>query len=312
MERFQNILLVMQGDDTEKTVASQAMELALYNQATLSVLIISPSFPENLNDYKDCYKESLLKCIEKMLKEARVDLDIPENKLSINIELESGDMLDIRVVRHVLKHHYDLVIKHAQQSENKGFDALEMELLHKCPCALFISRPFKHEYPKVKVAVAVDPMEEEPQAQQLSLNLLEISQSLAKQYSGQLNVIACWHFAFENYFRNSVFDKTSSNELNEMLQEAKNTSENALKSLLDQVKNNGTNYKINHLKGRPEVEIPSFIDEQHIDILVMGTLARTGISGFIIGNTAENVLQKIDCSLLALKPSGFVSPVKIN
>lgn len=30
----------------------------------------------------------------------------------------------------------------------------------------------------------------------------------------------------------------------------------------------------------------------------------------IIGNTAENILQKIDCSLLALKPLGFVSPVK--
>ncbi|HRE31359.1 MAG TPA: universal stress protein, partial [Candidatus Berkiella sp.] len=34
------------------------------------------------------------------------------------------------------------------------------------------------------------------------------------------------------------------------------------------------------------------------------------IPGFIIGNTAENVLQKISCSLLALKPNGFISPVK--
>jgi len=51
-------------------------------------------------------------------------------------------------------------------------------------------------------------------------------------------------------------------------------------------------------------------DETKIDILIMGTVARTGISGFIIGNTAENILQKIDCSLLALKPQGLVSPVK--
>ncbi|MFO0070344.1 MAG: universal stress protein, partial [Alphaproteobacteria bacterium] len=28
------------------------------------------------------------------------------------------------------------------------------------------------------------------------------------------------------------------------------------------------------------------------------------------GNTAENILQKLSCSLLALKPNGFVSPVK--
>jgi universal stress protein E len=34
------------------------------------------------------------------------------------------------------------------------------------------------------------------------------------------------------------------------------------------------------------------------------------IAGFVIGNTAENVLRELRCSLLALKPNGFVSPVR--
>ncbi|HDV5714231.1 TPA: universal stress protein, partial [Legionella pneumophila] len=67
---------------------------------------------------------------------------------------------------------------------------------------------------------------------------------------------------------------------------------------------------IYHVKGRPSELIPSSINANKIDMLVMGTVARTGISGFIIGNTAENILQKINCSLWALKPQGFVSPVK--
>jgi universal stress protein E len=67
---------------------------------------------------------------------------------------------------------------------------------------------------------------------------------------------------------------------------------------------------VDHLKGNPEKIIPQFIEEKKIDILAMGTVARTGIPGFIIGNTAENILQKISCSLLALKPNGFVTPVK--
>ena len=46
-----------------------------------------------------------------------------------------------------------------------------------------------------------------------------------------------------------------------------------------------------------------------IDILVMGTVARTGIPGFIMGNTAENLIQELKCSLLATKPNGFVSPI---
>jgi len=52
------------------------------------------------------------------------------------------------------------------------------------------------------------------------------------------------------------------------------------------------------------------VENKNIDILVMGTVARTGIPGFVIGNTAENIVQKLSCSLMALKPRGFVSPVK--
>jgi nucleotide-binding universal stress UspA family protein len=46
------------------------------------------------------------------------------------------------------------------------------------------------------------------------------------------------------------------------------------------------------------------------DLVVMGTIARTGISGFIIGNTAESILDQLTCSVLAVKPPGFVTPVK--
>ncbi|MDZ7847449.1 MAG: universal stress protein [Owenweeksia sp.] len=55
----------------------------------------------------------------------------------------------------------------------------------------------------------------------------------------------------------------------------------------------GGDIRIHHLKGHPVDLIPNFIKENEIDILVMGTLARTGISGFIMGNTAENILQEL-------------------
>jgi nucleotide-binding universal stress UspA family protein len=52
------------------------------------------------------------------------------------------------------------------------------------------------------------------------------------------------------------------------------------------------------------------LDERlQIDCIVMGTVARTGVRGFIMGNTAETVLEQIDCSVLAIKPQGFVTPV---
>jgi nucleotide-binding universal stress UspA family protein len=44
----------------------------------------------------------------------------------------------------------------------------------------------------------------------------------------------------------------------------------------------------------------------------MGTVARTGISGLLIGNTAERLLQQLKCSILAIKPEEFTSPVKLD
>jgi nucleotide-binding universal stress UspA family protein len=41
----------------------------------------------------------------------------------------------------------------------------------------------------------------------------------------------------------------------------------------------------------------------------MGTVGRTGLPGFFIGNTAEEVLQTATTSVLAVKPAGFESPV---
>jgi nucleotide-binding universal stress UspA family protein len=41
-------------------------------------------------------------------------------------------------------------------------------------------------------------------------------------------------------------------------------------------------------------------------------VARTGVRGFFIGNTAETILEQIDCSVLAIKPPGFVTPVALE
>ena len=64
-------------------------------------------------------------------------------------------------------------------------------------------------------------------------------------------------------------------------------------------------------KGHPDDVIPDLVRHSDIDLVVMGTVGRTGIPGLFIGNTAEEVLGQIDCSILAIKPPGFESPVTI-
>lgn len=61
-------------------------------------------------------------------------------------------------------------------------------------------------------------------------------------------------------------------------------------------------------RGEPEDVIPEFVVAEGIDLVVMGSVARRGIAGFLIGNTAERVLPKLPCSVLVVKPGESATP----
>jgi universal stress protein E len=63
------------------------------------------------------------------------------------------------------------------------------------------------------------------------------------------------------------------------------------------------------IEGNAEDVILSLAREKHIELIIMGTVGRVGVPGLFIGNTAEEVLRQVDCSVLTVKPDGFVTPV---
>ena len=65
------------------------------------------------------------------------------------------------------------------------------------------------------------------------------------------------------------------------------------------------------VKDKAPKAITGLVDQIKADLIVIGTVGRTGLLGLIIGNTAEDVLQTTRTSILAVKPQGFVSPVSL-
>lgn len=59
----------------------------------------------------------------------------------------------------------------------------------------------------------------------------------------------------------------------------------------------------------PSHAIREAVEHLGPDLLVMGILSAGGSSGLLVGNTAEKLLDRVDCSLLTVKPADFVSPV---
>jgi len=67
--------------------------------------------------------------------------------------------------------------------------------------------------------------------------------------------------------------------------------------------------RIHLLRGNASDQIAEVAQEISADIIVMGTVCRTGLAGLIVGNTAEHLLATVTCGVLAIKPRGFVSPI---
>jgi len=63
-------------------------------------------------------------------------------------------------------------------------------------------------------------------------------------------------------------------------------------------------------EGRPSEQILLASAKLAADLVVMGTVGRSGIAGVLIGNTAERFFASSESSVLAIKPEGFRCPIK--
>ena len=64
--------------------------------------------------------------------------------------------------------------------------------------------------------------------------------------------------------------------------------------------------KVTTLKGgSADIGIYDYLKDVNADLAVLGTRGRTGLRKLLLGTTAEHVIHKCPCSVLALKPEGF-------
>jgi len=308
MPNFKNILYAMNMSDEETEGLKQALSLARNNGAALKVLSLYPALPTKLKAQQQTYEAFLSQRTEDALARARqiVPTEVPDLTKEV---MESELPLAVGLSRYVIRHQHDMLIKEAEPTTSEGFKALDMTLLRKCPSAIWLARPIAHPREKIRVAVAIDPLSQGENARDLSLRLLQTARAIADSCSGTLDIVSYWEYAYENYLRHSPWVKISAEDVTDTVQSAQADHYQELNKLIKASGIQGEQ-RIHHIRGEAAELLALFAKEKGVDIMVMGTIARTGITGFLIGNTAENVFEKLNCSLLALKPYGYISPIQ--
>ena len=311
MHSFRNILYASTGIGEDIEGLKQALSLARANQATVKCLLVYPELPKSHEMYQDRYREFLLEQLESAVRQARASLRLQGGEPPVAIELDAGaEPPAVRMIRHVLREVHDLLIKEAEPIEGSvGFTSLDMTLLRKCPCPVWLARPISRPKSEIRVAVAISADNREQSERDLALRLLGISRSLADSCDGDLAILSCWDFEFERFLRGNTRVEIPADTMQNTIHNAQAAHQLELGRLIEE-SGIGGRFHVHRMKGRPEKMIPLFVRSRKIDILVMGTVARTGIFGYLMGNTAENIMHELECALLAVKPGGFVSPVK--
>ena len=313
MRTIRNILYISSGNDEKQSAGfRKALDLTRTYDAQLTILLIYPDFPEEHEDLKKKFSSYLTHDLEDSMNAVMKEMSIMEDNIRIkHLVIEAKKIPPaITIIRHVLKGNHDLVIKDAEPIEGgRGFRGMDMTLLRKCPCPVLLSRKAPHTTAMKRFTVAIDPESREPGEKELSLTLLRLADSLSGDNGAEIDVVSCWEYELEKILQYKAWVNISKEEMHNNAEKYRKTHLSELEKLILEA-DIKTRHHIHHIKGRPEDVIPEFTLQHDTSLLVMGTVARTGIPGFLIGNTAENILEKTACSLLALKPDGYVSPVR--
>jgi len=321
MKHLKNILYVADASIAQESAMARAVSLAENNQADLTIIDVVPDIPvgvgippggpvsTELQSYAVDRRRTELESLVAPYRQGR----------NIRIEVLVGQMF-LEVIRIVLRNKYDLLIKSAENPDfiERLFGSNDMHLLRKCPCPVWLTRPDeKSNYRHILAAVDFN-LDNIPNTTNPSLNqqILELASSLALSDFATLHLVHVWDAPAEMMLRSWADNPDEAGMA--YVEGERSRHESAFAHLRDQLKKHIGKDAYDHLslqfhlcRGVASTVIPEMAKQLQVDLVVMGTIARTGIAGLFIGNTAEAILEQLHCSVLAVKPLGFVSPIKL-
>ena len=317
MQRFKNVLVVCDDPDSDEALMQRAALIAQNNDASLC-LVSTLSAEEGdlsrrisgLSGAREQDGESELLTFRRSQLQVAAD-DLRRQGIQVTTAVLQGIPF-IEIIKQVYRGGHDLLLKTASgrvDGYHRLFASVDLHLMRKCPCPVWIMQPGKR-FAYDRILAAIDPDPDDPERHAISRLIMDLSTSLKRIDEGELHVLHAWRMVGEDDMRASAFTKIPKATIDKLSAEEHKKSKDKLDRLLSSYDDRVSSSEVHLIKGEASEVVSAFAHEQDVDVIVMGTIGRSGVQGFFIGNTAETVLGEVACSVLAVKPPGFVSPVQ--
>lgn len=310
MNQLNRILVVIDPTENNQKALSRAMELASKlpsSKVTVYLTIYDFSYemttmlsPDERESMRNAVIQDRHDWLAELVAETKTTYENIETKVVWhNRPFES-------IIRTVIEGEYDVVVKATHEHDvlkSVIFTPTDWHLLRKCPCSVLLVK--EHAWPEDgKILAAVNAGTEDEDHQALNTSIIKQAQFMGSLLHSKTHLVNAYPPTPMNIaVEIPEFDPS---EYNSTMKHHHQTSLSKLA-----VENDIEPEALHCDEGMPEDVIPRIAKELDAELVVIGTVGRNGISAALIGNTAEHVIDNLNCDLLAIKPPGFESPVKL-
>ncbi|WP_070971547.1 universal stress protein UspE [Vibrio sonorensis] len=309
MSIYNKILVVADINHDEQHALARAMQLAKKSRSPsqvtffLSIYDFSYDMTSMLSvDERDAMRRGVIHQREQWMK--KVAKPYLEENVEFNVVVVWHNRPYEAIIAEVYSGEHDIVIKGTRKHdvlESVIFTPTDWHLLRKCPKPVLLVK--NAEWPEeASILASVHVGSENPTHQDLNDCMVRQMQNLCERLEAKPYLVNAYPVTPANitielpeFDPTTYTDAVRGHHLTSMkaLRQAHGIDEE--QTIVEQ--------------GLPEDIIPQHAAELNAAMVIIGTTGRTGLSAVFIGNTAEHVIDKINCDVLALKPNGYISPL---
>ena len=216
----------------------------------------------------------------------------------VSSEVRWGKPLHKTIIAHCEELNPDLVLKTAHSHgliRRLLLSNTCWQLIRYCPSPLWLVKP-EGEWRGQRLAVALDPTHSADKPASLDHQLIEVAQTLGSTLALEDHYL----HSYAPLPRTLVFDAELVADYEYYVERTGERHREAFEQLL--ARHAIAKPRTHLLQGFAEETLPRFVEENDVDLLVMGAIARGHLDTALIGHTAERVLEGVDCDLLVIKP----------